>query len=201
MTPSTATSRPLTAREVDDRELMTKMAAGSIDAFEAIYDRYCDRAYRVARTVCYDSGHAEDAVQDGFLSIWRSRGGYEAEKGTVAAWVLTLVRRRAIDVAVANERHLVRCAEDDRPDRRSGEDVFESAVAHETAQLLQASLATLPGAQAEVIALAFYGQLSHTEIAVQLGLPAGTVKGRMRLGMQKLRATVQQQTSPHVPSK
>lgn len=194
MTSSTATSRPLTAREVGDRELMAEMAAGSIDAFEAIYDRYCDRAYRVARTVCYDGGHAEDAVQDGFLSIWRSRGGYEAEKGTVAAWILTLVRRRAVDVAVANERHLVRSAQDDRPEPRSGEDVFEIAAAHETAQLLRASLATLPDAQAEVIALAFYGQLSHTEIAAQLGLPAGTVKGRMRLGMKKLRATVQQQT-------
>ena len=190
MTPSTATSRPLTAREVGDRELMAEMAAGSIDAFEAIYDRYCDRAYRVARTVCYDDGHAEDAVQDGFLSVWRSRGSYEAEKGTVAAWVLTLVRRRAIDVAIATKRHRVGSAEDDRPEPRSGEDVFKSAAAHETAQLLRASLATLPDAQAEVIALACYGQLSHTEIAAQLGLPAGTVKGRMRLGLSKLRISL-----------
>jgi RNA polymerase sigma-70 factor, ECF subfamily len=186
----TASTGRVNAHGADDRELMSEMAAGSVDAFEAIYDRYCDRAYRLARTVCYDDGHAQDAVQDGFLSIWRSRDGYEAEKGTVAAWVLTLVRRRAIDVAVANERHLVRSVQEDRPDPRSGEDVFESAAGHETAERLRASLATLPEAQAEVIALAFYGQLSHSEIAEQLGLPAGTVKGRMRLGMKKLRATV-----------
>jgi len=186
---TTSTGR-VSARGVDDRELMSEMAAGSVGAFEAIYDRYCDRAYRLARTVCFDDGRAEDAVRDGFLSVWRSRGGYEAEKDTVAGWVLTLVRRSAIDVVVVNARHRVGSAEDDRPDPRSGEDVFESGAAHETAEQLRASLTTLPEAQAEVIALAFYGQLSHSEIAEHLGLPAGTVKGRMRLGMQKLRATV-----------
>ncbi len=189
---TTSTTRPLTARELEDRDLMSAMAAGSIDAFEAIYDRYCDRAYRLARTVCYDDGHAQDAVQDGFLSVWRTRGRYQAEKGTVAAWVLTLIRRRAIDVSLANERHRVRADEDDRPDRHSGDDVFESAASHESAELLRAALATLPDAQADVIALAYFGQLSHSEIAAQLGLSAGTVKGRMRLGMQKLRVTIQQ---------
>jgi RNA polymerase sigma-70 factor, ECF subfamily len=177
---------------LNDDELMAKVSGGSVDSFVELYDRYCDRAYRVARSVCRDDGCAQEAVQDGFLSFWNSRANYRAEKGTVAAWLLTVVRYRAIDIARSNRRHASRRESDDRLMGRSGvEDPFETAVRRDDAQRLQASLATLPDAQAEVITLAYYGQLSHTEIAAHLGLPAGTVKGRMRLGLQKLRAEIE----------
>ncbi len=168
---------------------MAKVSAGSVKSFAELYDRYYDRAYRVARSVCHDDGRAQEVVQDGLLSVWNSRTNYRSQEGTVAAWVLTVVRYRAIDAARSNHRHASRRASDDQLITQSaGEDPSETAIKRDDAQRVQASLATLPDAQAEVITLAYYGQLSHTEIAAHLGVPRGTVKGRMRLGLQKLSA-------------
>jgi RNA polymerase sigma-70 factor (ECF subfamily) len=175
-----------------DAELMAKVSAGSAESFVDLCDRYCDRAYRVARSVCHDDGRAQEAVQDGFLSVWNGRANFRSQQGTVAAWLLTLVRYRAIDIARSNHRHASRRASDDQlVECSTDEDLCETAVRRDEAQRVQASLATLPNAQAEVITLAYYGQLTHTEIAAQLGLPRGTVKGRMRLGLQKLRADLE----------
>ena len=174
-----------------DRELMSSVSAGSVDSFVGLYDRYRDRAYRTARSVCRDDGCAQEAVQEGFLSVWNSRANYDPQRGSVAAWVLTVIRYRAIDVARGNHRHVARLAgEDRRAARALVEDPLELVVKRDDAQRLRASLATLPGAQAEVITLAYYGQLSHSEIAAYLGLPTGTVKGRMRLGLQRLQADI-----------
>jgi len=174
-----------------DGELMAEVSAGSLESFGDLYDRYRDRAYRVARAVCHDDGSAQEAVQDGFLAVWNSRSNYRPQQGTVAGWLLTVVRYRAIDIARRNRRHASRRARDDQLDRRSAVDeLFETAVRRDDAQRLQTSLAMLPDTQAEVITLAYCGQLSHTEIAAQLGLPTGTVKGRMRLGLQKLKADI-----------
>jgi len=174
-----------------DGELMAEVSAGSLESFGDLYDRYRDRAYRVARAVCHDDGSAQEAVQDGFLAVWNSRSNYRPQQGTVAGWLLTVVRYRAIDIARRNRRHASRRARDDQLDRRSAVDeLFETAVRRDDAQRLQTSLAMLPDTQAEVITLAYCGQLSHTEIAAQLGLPTGTVKGRTRLGLQKLKADI-----------
>jgi RNA polymerase sigma-70 factor, ECF subfamily len=182
------TDRPLSAL-LSDGELMAKVSAGNMESFVDLYDRYCARAYHVARAVCRDDGCAQEAVQDGFLSVWNSRANYHPQQGTVAAWLLTVVRYRAIDIARRNHKHLSRRASGDHlEDGAALDDPFETAAERDDAQRLQASLALLPDAQAEVITLAYYGQLSHTEIATQLGLPTGTVKGRMRLGLEKLRA-------------
>ena len=191
---------PLTDRPhpvaLSDGELMANVIAGSVESFADLYDRYCDRAYRVARAVCRDDGRAQEAVQEGFLSVWNSRANYRQQQGTVAAWLLTVIRYRAIDIARSNRNHVSRRASDNQVDVRSElEDPLETALKHDDAQRLQASLAMLPDAQAEVITLAYFGQLSHTEIAAQLGLPTGTVKGRMRLGLQKLRADTRRVTA------
>lgn len=175
----------------NDGRLMTEVSGGSVEAFGELYDRYCDRAYRVAMSVCRDEGRAQDAVQEAFLSIWRSAASYRAQRGTVAAWLLTVVRYRAIDLADQNGNHVSRCASDEPLlDLPAPDDVCERAIAGDEAHRLHGLLARLPDAQSEVITLAFYGQLSHPEIAEQLGLPAGTVKGRMRLGLLKLRANI-----------
>jgi RNA polymerase sigma factor (sigma-70 family) len=89
---------------------MAAVRVGSIAAFNVLYERYCDRVYRVARSVCGDDGRAQDAVQEAFISIWRTRANYD-DRRTVAAWVLTVARTRAIDVAGRNEPHLVRRAD------------------------------------------------------------------------------------------
>ena len=189
MTPSTGR---LATTATDDHEVMAEMVAGSVDAFGEIYDRYSDRAYRVALAVGLDDGRAQDAVQEGFLAVWRSRATYRANQGTVAAWILTVVRYRAIDVARSHNKHPSERPTDDQLEvSSSAQDPVEIAIRRDDAKHLQESLAMLPDEQAEVITLAYYGQLSHIEIAAQLGLPPGTVKGRMRLGLQKLRAEIQ----------
>jgi RNA polymerase sigma-70 factor (ECF subfamily) len=173
---------------LSDIQLMGEVSAGSVEAFGELYDRYCARAYGVALSVCRDQTRAQDAVQDGFLSVWKSRTTYRAQRGTVTAWVLTVVRHRAIDLARRNEKHDAYRANDDQLDGCSApDDICETAIKDDDADRLHASLALLPAAQQEVISLAFYGQLSHTEIATRLGLPEGTVKGRIRLGLKKLK--------------
>lgn len=172
--------------------LMGEVDAGSLQAFGQLYDRYCNRAYRLAHSVCRDDGRAEDAVQEAFLAVWNSPASYRADRGTVAAWLLTVVRYRAIDLARRNARHELGRTDGGLLDLNGApeaEDLIERAISRDDARNLRASLAELPDVQQEVIALAFYGELSHTEIAAQLQLPTGTVKGRMRLGLEKLRAT------------
>ena len=174
---------------VTDVELMRRAQTNDVGAFEQLYDRHGALAYRVARVVCRDQHRAEEAVQDGFLSIWRSRSNYDPKLGTFKSWSMSVVRNRAIDL---NRReatsHRNALADADRvatlPPSSSAED---DALARSGADTMLASIGRLPDAQAEVITLAFYGQLTHAEIAQRLSLPAGTVKGRMRLGLEKLR--------------
>jgi RNA polymerase sigma-70 factor, ECF subfamily len=179
-----------------DDQLMADAGAGSIDAFAELYDRYSGRAYKVASAVCRDDGGVQDAVQEAFVSIWRSSASYRSQRGTVSAWLLSVVRHRAIDLARRESALAALHANDESLNARaSPDDLCEEAAANEQAGHLQALLYQLPDAQREVITLAFYGQLSHTEIAAQLGLPTGTVKGRMRLGMHKLRAKIDAPTA------
>jgi RNA polymerase sigma-70 factor (ECF subfamily) len=191
---STRESRDRAA--IDDDQVMADVKAGSVAAFGVLYDRYCDRAYRIAWSVCRDDGRAEEAVQEAFGSIWRTRATSEPQIGTVAPWVLTVVRDRAIDIARSNGRLVATQASDDalatiRAPDSSADEVAAGAQARGLLRLL----AELPDAQREVITLALYGQLTHTEIAAHLGLPAGTVKGRMRLGLQRLRGDIQRAAS------
>lgn len=177
----------------DDSRLMSDVDAGSVAAFAELYDRFCHRAYAVAFSVCRDEGRAQDAVQEAFLSLWKRPSGYCSHRGTVAAWLLTVVRYRAIDLARSDGNHAARRAGDDQLSHHPAlDDVSETVVQHDSAEHLLRSLVILSDEQREVITLAYYGQLTHTEIATQLGVPCGTVKGRMRLGLRKLRATTDQ---------
>jgi RNA polymerase sigma-70 factor, ECF subfamily len=179
-----------------DGQLMEQIKSGSTDAFEELYDRYCYRAYRVAWCICHDDGRAEDAVQEGFMSIWRSRTAYRSQRGTVAAWLLTAVRHRAIDVSRRDYKHSARRAGEHTLDAHPAPgNIAEEAVAREDARELLDLLAQLPDAQREVITLAYYGELTHTEIATALDIPTGTVKGRMRLGLGKLRAGIEKEVA------
>jgi RNA polymerase sigma-70 factor (ECF subfamily) len=181
---------------VSDDDVMACVQAGSVVAFGVLYDRYCDQAYRIAWSVCRDDGRAEEAVQEAFGSIWKTRATYEPQIGKVAPWVLTVARYRAIDIARSNGRHVANRASDDVLHTiRAPDSIADEVVAGAQARDLLRLLAELPDAQQEVITLAFYGQLTHSEIAAHLGLPAGTVKGRMRLGLQRLRGDIQRAAS------
>ena len=175
-----------------DEGLIELIKAGSPDAFEELYERYHRRAYRLARSVCRDDGRAEEAVQEAFVSIWRSPATYRRQRGAVAGWLLSVVHHRAVDIARSNMRHLSRRADADMVELRSAPGVVaDHVVSRDSATRLGDQLGRLPDAQQEVIALAFYGQLTHAEIATQLDLPPGTIKGRMRLGLQKLRVDIE----------
>lgn len=184
-------SPALKGKEQSDEALMLRAQANDTDAFAELYDRHGDRAFRVARAICRDDCHAEEAVQEGFLAIWRGRARYRPNAGSFRAWSMRIVKNRAIDSyrhVAARPRTQTSDADGDQsqadPNALSPQD---EAVTQREREELIASLRRLPKAQAEVIVLAFYGELSHAEIATQLDLPAGTVKGRMRLGLEKLR--------------
>jgi RNA polymerase sigma-70 factor, ECF subfamily len=175
---------------VDDDLVMARVKAGSAAAFGVLYDRYCERAYRIARSVCRDDDRAEDAVQETFLSIWNTRTSYE-DHGKVAAWVLTVARHRAIDIARHDTWQAAhRTSDDGLQVLHDPSGVDEQVLARAEARYLLSLLSALPTVQREVLALAFYGQLTHSQIAKRLDLPLGTVKGRMRLGLNRLRADI-----------
>ena len=179
-----------TVSESDDR-LMARVRTDDTEAFEQLYERHAIAALRVAAAVCRDIGRAEDAVQEAFLRMWRGRLGYRASSGSFKSWALQIVRNQAID---ATRR------EGARPTTAAmGEDKIDltrlsipaEVIARSEGASLRTSLRKLPEAQSTVITLAFFGELTHSEIAERLELPPGTVKGRMRLGMDKLRAELQ----------
>lgn len=162
---------------------------GDTVAFATLYDRHASRAFRLAQAICNDPGRAEEVVQESFLAIWNGRAKFSAEKGSFKAWSARIVRHRAIDsrrAAAVRPPVQATDAHPEMPDPGSSS-VHDQVLARSESAAMLASLRELPAAQAEVIALAFFGELSHSEIAAQLELPSGTVKGRMRLGLEKLR--------------
>jgi len=175
-----------------DEELMQLVYRGQAAAFEVIYDRHADAAFSLAYRMCGQRSLAEDVVQEGFLSLWRSGARYERARGSVRTWVLGVVHNRAID---ALRRRTVR----DRG-RVSDEGIEERLVASERtdvevgrrdeAREVRDALEQLPDEQSRVIELAYFGGLTHVEIASMLDTPVGTVKGRMRLGLAKMRMTL-----------
>lgn len=186
-------SPPRVSERESDAELMRRVQDGDADAFAQLYDRHAARAFGVARSVCRSTALAEDAVQEGFLSIWRSRATYGAARGSFSGWSMRVVRNRAIDLmrreASPSRPQSVKL-EDDPPDVRSAP-VDEQVIAGSDGEALRNALRLLPELQAQVVALAFLGGLSHSEISRRLSVPTGTVKGRIRLGLEKLRGLME----------
>ena len=172
------------------------------DAFAQLYDRHGALALRVARNISRTPERAEDAVQEGFLSIWRNRSAYDPESGTFKSWCVRIVRNRAVDTLRRDSSGVGRLVVDHGgalPPVPSDVSVHEEVVGRTRAAELRVSLARLPAAQAEVLALAFYGELTCAEIAERLSVPQGTVKGRMRLGLEKLRRQMHPDATAPVP--
>ena len=160
------------------------------EAFEVFYDRHGGAAYSLAYRILGERGAAEDCIQEAFISIWRSGGKFDPTRGSVRSWTLSIVRNRAIDVLRSKAGKAPKMTFDDdeilesRPSDRLTE---EEAMRHETADEVRGALSQLPGEQAKVIQLAYFGGFSQSEIAGMLNVPLGTVKGRMRLGLEKIR--------------
>jgi RNA polymerase sigma-70 factor (ECF subfamily) len=180
-----------------DEELMRRIQTDDARAFSELYDRYCTIAFGAARVLCNSAHQAEDAVQDGFLAVWCNRASFDPDRGSFKGWLLTIIRHRSIDCARREIRHhTLRDFGTDLDYLAATGSPTTDAETHDEADRLRATLHQLPVAQREVIALAYYGGLSHTEIAAWLEIPAGTVKGRMRLGLNKLRADIDPASHP-----
>jgi RNA polymerase sigma-70 factor, ECF subfamily len=176
-----------------DEDLMTLVDGDDSDAFAVIYDRHGGAAYSLAHRIVGEPGMAEDVTQEAFLSIWRSSARFDAARGSVRTWVLGIVRNRAIDALRRTARPAPKLDLDDDAvleTQPAGERTEAEAIRRETANTLRQALGLLPREQSQVIELAYFGGFSHSEIADMLGAPIGTIKGRMRLGLEKIRATL-----------
>ena len=179
-------------RVLADEELMQLVYKGSAEAFEVIYDRHADAAFSLAYRICSQRALAEDVTQEAFLSLWRSRARYDRGRGSVRTWVLGIVHHRAID---ALRRRGVRdrgeVHEEGIETRLAAPERTDLEVARrEEAREVRDALEQLPAEQSRVIELAYFGGLTHVQIASLLETPVGTVKGRMRLGLSKMRVAL-----------
>jgi RNA polymerase sigma-70 factor (ECF subfamily) len=176
-------------RSLADEDLMQLLRRGDPRAFEAVYERHSGAAFSLAYRMVGRGNVAEDVVQEAFLSIWRSGARYERARGSVRTWVLGIVHHRAIDQLRRSSVHDKRRASDEGIEERleSGERTDVEVARRDEAETIRSAMETLPPEQSHVIELAYFGGFTHTEIAEILETPVGTVKGRMRLGLEKLR--------------
>jgi RNA polymerase sigma-70 factor (ECF subfamily) len=182
-------SRRTDLRTLADEDLMSLMRDGEPRAFEVIFDRHSGAAFSLAYRMCGRRAMAEDVVQEAFLSLWRSGARYDRRRGSVRNWVLGVVHNRAID---AFRRGVVRegrnVSDEGLAERLPAEEQTDMEVARrDEARHVQGALDELPAEQRKVVELAYFGGFSHSQIAEMLQLPAGTVKGRMRLALTKMR--------------
>jgi RNA polymerase sigma-70 factor (ECF subfamily) len=179
-------------RVLADEELMQLVYRGNADAFEVIYDRHADAAFSLSYRICGQRALAEDAVQEAFLSLWRSRARYDRNRGSVRTWVLGIVHNRAIDaVRRRGVRDRGTVQEEGVEDSLAAPERTDLEVARrEEAREVLEALEQLPAEQSRVIELAYFGGMTHVQIASLLDTPVGTVKGRMRLGLAKMRTTL-----------
>ena len=176
-----------------DEDLMPLVARQDPLAFEVFYDRHSGAAYSLAYRIVGGRTAAEDVTQEALLSIWRSGARYDRARGSVRSWTLGIVRNRAIDMLRKESGRSPKLAAggDEILERRAAEELTDTeAVRRETAQEVRGAIKELPDDQSRVIELAYFGGFSHSEIAEMLNEPLGTIKGRMRLGMDKIRATL-----------
>jgi RNA polymerase sigma-70 factor (ECF subfamily) len=182
-------SRCLAPEEPTDRALIAKTARGDADAFAALYDRHAGLALGVVRRILGDSGEAEEVLQETFLQVWREAGRYDGNRATPRGWIVMIARSRALDrlrSAAASVRREEGVAREEglRFAAPVGSCRLERLEARRRVTL---ALSRLPKEQREVIELAFYRGLSHSQIANHLQAPLGTVKSRVLLGMRKLK--------------
>lgn len=177
----------------DDAAILERIARRDPEGVSLLYDRYSGVALSFAYRILHDRQAAEDSVQEAFLNVWRRAATYDAERGTVRAWFLTIVHHQAINlVRTTRSRGGVAIDIDSVFSLVSGADTAATVVRGMHGERLHEALATLSPGQRQVVELAYFGGLSHSEIARTAALPLGTVKGRMRLALAKLRHALQQ---------
>jgi RNA polymerase sigma-70 factor (ECF subfamily) len=179
---------------LSDEALVALVARGDEDALAELYDRVGRIAYGLALRVLRDERHAEDAVQEAFLQVWRSAATFRAERAKASTWILTLVHRRAVDLVRREERRQADPLTDDSAAGVAPEETDEAAWLRFERERVQSALKQLPDVQREALELAYYGGFSQSELAERLGVPLGTIKSRMFAGLARLRELLDDST-------
>jgi RNA polymerase sigma-70 factor (ECF subfamily) len=181
---------------IADDQLVSRIAAGDASALEALYDRYVRQCFGLALRMVGEPGLAEEVVQEVFLKLWSRPDSYSPQKGAFVSWLLSLVHHRAVDelrkrsrteVALDNDQPL--SVINTRPDPQP--DPSEQVWVMEQQRVVRQALGELPENQRLVLELAYFGGLSQSQIAERTSQPLGTVKTRMRMGLQNLRGQLE----------
>ena len=174
--------------DVDDASLLRSIQRGGQGAFAALYDRHASAAYGLAVRVTGDPVLAEDVVQDAFLSLWKQAARFDPDRGQVRSWLLTIVHHRAVDVVRRRtgrpERGLPEGAEDFLAAPGRPEEIAETAM---DAEAVREAVRQIPEDQRRTVEMAYFKGMTHVEIAEEMGVPLGTVKSRLRIGLEKMR--------------
>lgn len=179
---------------LSDEALVALVARGHETALAELYDRLGRIAYGLAFRIIRDEALAEDAVQEGFLGLWRGAASFVPERAKASTWILTLVHRRAVDLVRREQRRRADPLEPETAEAIVGGSVEDSALLNLERERVQGALARLPDNQRETIELAYYGGFTQSELAARLGQPLGTIKSRMFSGLARLRELLDDST-------
>jgi RNA polymerase sigma-70 factor (ECF subfamily) len=171
-----------------DEELISLVGEGDAEAFALLYDRHSRAAYSLAYRMMGEKQAAEDLLQDALLKVWRGAGSYRAERGSARTWILSIVHNRGIDQlrSLASRRRTQERVEASAP-RVQPSEAFTQAWRNTQREQVREALGALPAEQLKILELAYFSGYTHVEISELLGVPLGTVKGRMRLGLKKIK--------------
>jgi RNA polymerase sigma-70 factor (ECF subfamily) len=171
-----------------DEDLISLVGGSDAEAFATLYDRHGRAAYSLSYRMMGERQAAEDLVQDAFLKVWRGAASYRTERGSVRTWILSIVHNRGIDQlrSLASRRRTQNKVEASAPTSQPSE-AFAQTWRNSQREQVREALGTLPEEQLKILELAYFSGYTHVEISEMLDLPLGTVKGRMRLGLKKIR--------------
>ena len=170
-----------------DEALLALAAHEDEGALAELYDRYGRPAYGLALRIVRDPALAEDAVQEAFLTLWRTAKSFRSDRAKPSTWILTLVHRRAVDVVRREERRRTAPLETSEEPEAHGPATDEEIELTDRRRIVQEALRQLPDDQREALELAYYGGLTQSELAERLSVPLGTIKSRMFTGLRRLR--------------
>lgn len=171
-----------------DEDLMSLVQGGNSDAFAVLYDRHGRSAYSLAYRMMGERQAAEDLVQDVFLRLWRSTASYRADRGSVRTWILTIVHNRGVDqLRSLSTRRRTQDKVEASAETSQPSEAFTETWRNSQKDAVREALKTLPPEQLKVLEMAYFSGYTHIEISEMMELPLGTVKGRMRLGLKKIK--------------